>query len=100
MICNIPTQNKTTLIFWPNTPVTFWVFTAVSTPVFWVVKPYSLADSTNAPRKPAIASFSNPDRGRRDTGLEAVRIQVFLCYLTNNGRMKSPQILPNQTHHG
>jgi len=56
----------------------FWVFTAISTPIFWDVKPYSLAHSTNAPRKPAVSIFSNPDRGRRDTGLEAVRIQVFL----------------------
>lgn len=79
MICNIPTQNEPThFYFWPNTPVKFWVFTAVSTPVFWEVNPYSFADSTNAPRKPAVSISSNPDRGRRDTGLEAVRIQIFL----------------------
>jgi len=79
MICNIPIQNEPTLfIFWPNTPAKFGEFTAVSTPVFWDVKPHSLADITNAPRKPAVSIFSNPDRGRRDTGLEAVRIQVFL----------------------
>jgi hypothetical protein len=51
---------------------------AVTARVFWDVKPYSLAESTNAPRKPAVSIFFKPDRGRRDTGLEAVRIKILL----------------------